>query len=303
MDNIIKLNSIEKVALVTEGGGQKGIFTAGVLDAWQMSNYNPFNIFIGTSAGAQNISGFLSGEVGLAKDTIIKSSENTDFFSIKRSLKGGSSLDLDWHISNITKAAKTICNKRLHINLQQSEVYFTATKSKCLGPVLLKANAENWIEVLKASSAVPYLYKKGVSINGEYYIDGAVCTPVPVKEAYNLGATKIITIRTVSQCYNANTKWAHIMKSWTSRFNRDTRALDIITKHENSYAQMQDFIKKPPKNVEIIEIFPPEPLSTKLFGSCIDSIKKDYKMGLKAGNDYLRNNLFDTSLKKYTIQK
>ena len=44
-----------KVALIAEGGGQRGIFTAGVLDAWLEQNYDPFDLFIGT--GKPGVSG------------------------------------------------------------------------------------------------------------------------------------------------------------------------------------------------------------------------------------------------------
>jgi len=43
-----------KNALVAQGGGQRGIFTAGVLDAFLLSNFDPFDEFYGTSAGALN---------------------------------------------------------------------------------------------------------------------------------------------------------------------------------------------------------------------------------------------------------
>lgn len=37
-----------KIALIAEGGGQRGIFTAGVLDAWLEDGFDPFDILIGT---------------------------------------------------------------------------------------------------------------------------------------------------------------------------------------------------------------------------------------------------------------
>lgn len=54
-----------KMALVCEGGGQRGIFTAGVLDEFQRARFNPFDLMIGTSAGAQNLSAFICGQPGL----------------------------------------------------------------------------------------------------------------------------------------------------------------------------------------------------------------------------------------------
>lgn len=46
---------LAQTALVAEGGGQRGIFTAGILDAWLENDFNPFQLLIGTSAGAQKL--------------------------------------------------------------------------------------------------------------------------------------------------------------------------------------------------------------------------------------------------------
>lgn len=51
---------IVQTALVAEGGGQRGIFTAGILDAWLEHQFNPFKLLIGTSAGAQNLSSYIT---------------------------------------------------------------------------------------------------------------------------------------------------------------------------------------------------------------------------------------------------
>ena len=55
-----KMSNNGKVALVAEGGGQRGIFTAGVLDTWLDAGHDPFDILIGTSAGSQNLTSFVA---------------------------------------------------------------------------------------------------------------------------------------------------------------------------------------------------------------------------------------------------
>uniref|UniRef100_UPI0018F8A4AD patatin-like phospholipase family protein n=2 Tax=Enterobacterales TaxID=91347 RepID=UPI0018F8A4AD len=59
-----------KLALVCEGGGQRGIFTAGVLDEFQRASFNPFDLMLGTSAGAQNLSAYICGQPGYARRVI-----------------------------------------------------------------------------------------------------------------------------------------------------------------------------------------------------------------------------------------
>lgn len=44
-------NNTDKSALVVEGGGMRGIFAAGVLHAFGKVGFDPFDLYIGVSAG------------------------------------------------------------------------------------------------------------------------------------------------------------------------------------------------------------------------------------------------------------
>ena len=68
--NNAEMSNNGKVALVAEGGGQRGIFTAGVLDTWLDAGHDPFDILIGTSAGSQNLTSFVARQKGYAKRLI-----------------------------------------------------------------------------------------------------------------------------------------------------------------------------------------------------------------------------------------
>lgn len=61
----MSINS-ENTALVLEGGGLRGVFTCGVLDAF-MDNGVKFPFAIGVSAGACNGLSYMSGQRGRAK--------------------------------------------------------------------------------------------------------------------------------------------------------------------------------------------------------------------------------------------
>ena len=97
------------VALVAEGGGQRGIFTAGILDSWLVKDFNPFDLLIGTSAGAQNLSSYMAKQLGYAKKSIMELSSHPQFFNLKRSFIGGSSVNLDWYFD---PASHMICTMR-----------------------------------------------------------------------------------------------------------------------------------------------------------------------------------------------
>ena len=52
-----------KIGVVLEGGGMRGIYTVGVLDAFEKNNFMP-DYLIGVSAGASNGVSFISRQKG-----------------------------------------------------------------------------------------------------------------------------------------------------------------------------------------------------------------------------------------------
>ncbi|TGC43164.1 patatin-like phospholipase family protein, partial [Salmonella enterica] len=61
-----------RMALVCEGGGQRGILTAGGLDEFMRAQFNPFHLYFGTSAGAQNLSAYLCNQPGYGRKVIMR---------------------------------------------------------------------------------------------------------------------------------------------------------------------------------------------------------------------------------------
>ncbi|WP_236712210.1 patatin-like phospholipase family protein, partial [Salmonella enterica] len=74
----------------------RGIFTAGVLDEFMRAQFNPFDFFLGTSAGAQNLSAYVCNQPGYARRVITRFTTSRDFFDPVRFVRGGNLIDLDW---------------------------------------------------------------------------------------------------------------------------------------------------------------------------------------------------------------
>lgn len=289
LSNCAATPPIQGMALVAEGGGQRGIFTAGVLDSWLLNNFNPFELLIGTSAGAQNLSSYMTNQVGYARQSIMELSKHPQFFNMKRTLWGRSAVDLDWYFDQVNNSFNQLNIDCGLSRMKTRRLLFSATRADNLAVKFFEPERENWITTLKASSALPFLYKNGVTIGDNNYVDGGVSSPVPIQEAYSLGAKKIITIRTVPTQHNAKSEWAHKLKSWVCNENRCPKVLDVITQHENSYTKAIEFIKSPPSDVSIIELSPPRPLLSKLVGSSEEALNADYELGMEVGLAYLKS--------------
>jgi predicted patatin/cPLA2 family phospholipase len=279
---------MNNTALVAEGGGQRGIFTAGVLDSWLQSGFNPFDLLIGTSAGAQNLSSYITGQKGFGRHSITSLSKDPKFLNFSRTLIGKQAVDLDWYFNQVDQADNKLditCGEK---RLAKRQLLFSATKADDRSATFFEPTKDNWLTVLKASSALPYFYKKGVKIDNHYYVDGGLSAPIPVKEAYQRGAKRIVVIRTIPKDAAVQSPWAHKLMSMLCHTNHCPRLLDLINHHENAYQATLNFIEKPPNDVEIVQVYPQQALASQLVGSSHDSLNSDYDLGFQAGLAFLK---------------
>ncbi|WP_248943927.1 patatin-like phospholipase family protein [Serratia silvae] len=275
-----------KMALVCEGGGQRGIFTAGVLDEFQRARFNPFDLMIGTSAGAQNLSAFICGQMGYARRVITRYTTSANFFNPLRFVRGGHLIDLDWLLditSQQLPLAFDVAEKQL---IDGREFLVCACRSDDFAPVYLPAVRDSWLPAIKASSAIPGFYRMGVELDGISYQDGGISDAIPVEEAYRRGADTIVVIRTVPSQMVYTPKWMKRMEHWLGESSLQ-QMVRVLQHHEQSYLRIQQFIEKPPGKLRIFEIFPPKPLASNALGSRLPALNRDYHLGRRCGRYFL----------------
>ncbi|RXJ74104.1 alpha/beta hydrolase [Veronia nyctiphanis] len=193
-----------KIALVAQGGGQRGIYTAGVLDAFLDAGFDPFEMYIGTSAGALNISSYLCRQRGFGHDFILDLTTQDAFFNLFHFARREQYMGLDWAMEQVLP--HQLGGLKMEEGLRNVErsgksALACVTFADTLQPDYLPIFSKDWQKVLKATSAIPLLYPSPIEINGEQYIDGGVGDSVPVREAFNRGADVIVVIRTESTAF------------------------------------------------------------------------------------------------------
>lgn len=275
-----------KVALVCEGGGQRGIFTAGVLDEFMRAGFNPFDLFLGTSAGAQNLSAYLCNQRGYARRVISRYTTSREFFNPLRFVRGGNLIDLDWLIDSTASTTPLAMSHAEALFDQGKEFYMCACRSDDFTADYFSPTSDSWLNILKASSAIPGFYRNGVEIDGVNYLDGGISDAIPVREAAKRGADVIVVIRTVPSQIIYPARWLKKMENWLSEGSLQ-QLLIMAQHHQLSYSQIQHFIENPPDNLRIFEIHPPRPLLSNALGSRLPALNVDYKMGRLCGRYFL----------------
>ena len=270
-------------AVIAEGGGQRGIYTAGVLDAFLERGFDPFGRALGVSAGAQNLLAFCLREHGYARRAIAELTAAEDFYVPYRWFGARSVVDLDGYFEHtLTHPDYVLPYAELARFAGGRRITFVATARDSLEPRYLEPGPDDALACMKASSAVPLLYRAGVRLGGEVLIDGGVSDPIPVLRAFDDGARRVLVVRTTTVSAEVST--------WSLRLARFRRvgALPanverLLERHERAHAEAIRALAAPPDGVELVQLVPSRPLQSRVFGSRSEALAHDYETGLEDG--------------------
>ncbi len=249
---VVAEQSMESV-LVVEGGALRGVFSTGLLDGFLEAQFNPFDWFIGVSSGASNLAAYLAGMIGRNRSIYMDYSLRPDFISFPKFLRGGHLLDLDW-LWDITIREIRLDLATIYSRAKPFVVVLTDVQT---GNAHYKRTGAHDLEhVLKASSAMPLLYRAYPEVEGRPMTDGGVADSIPVAEAIRRGARRIMVIRSRHRDYLKRPGLSEHVMRWHVR--RYPFLQQSMMKRVERYNEAVALIRKPPAGVSIIEVCPPE---------------------------------------------
>ncbi|EGQ9235639.1 TPA: patatin family protein [Vibrio alginolyticus] len=274
---------MEKVgsrALIVEGGAMRGVFSCGILDHFLASEFSPFDSFWGVSAGASNLAAYLAKMPGRNLKIYLDYSLRKEFISPSQLLRGGDMMDLDW-MWNVTLEELGIDKSALKAD---SRPFFLGVTRQDNGQAEYHLpDVDDLAETMKASSALPVLYRNGVSLNGIQYVDGGVSDALPVAEAIKRGAQKIMVLRSQPASYQ---KPRGRFSALTKRMLKETPGLiEPMLTREVRYNQTLALINNPPPGIEIIQVCPPETFKLKRLSRSPAPLRHAYELGIEAGKE------------------
>jgi predicted patatin/cPLA2 family phospholipase len=271
-----------KSALVVEGGGMRGVFSAGVLHAFGEIGFNPFDLYIGVSAGACNLASHLAGQNDRNFDIIMRYSSTKQFINPLRFLRGGHYMDLDW-LWDVTIREYRLDLKKLFSALAtENKELIVVTTSLNTGKVLYLLPDEGTLEeYLKASSSLPVLYRNILNINGEDVTDGGIADPVPVIEAYRRGARIITVIRSRPAGYiKKKERFGFLVSRYMKQY---PGFVEAFRRRHAAYMEAVDFINNPPDGVVVHEITPDSAIVMSRTSKDRKALSAAYQAGMKEG--------------------
>ena len=273
----------KKTALIVEGGGQRGVFSFGITDTFINRNYDPFDIYMGVSNGVAVLYWYLIRETDNNLEKMLYAAKG-DYLSYKNIFIGKDIIKFHQMYEDGEKMFKPSMEK-IKNNLKGKDYIAVVTDA-------IEANAEyysfgdgEWMPKMIASGTLPILVRTPSLIDGRRKFDGGVADPLPVEKAYEMGAKKIIVIRTYEKKFRRKLKIENYIGALLSREYPKLRKALLV--HDKTYNRALDFINNPPSDCEIVQLCPPEKLKSKRDSKNIEILKADYNLGKKVAKVYL----------------
>lgn len=188
-----------KSGLILEGGGMRGVYTAGVLQKFMEEGLFA-DYVIGVSAGACNAVSYLSRQSGRNRTVMIDYVTHPDYISMKNLLKKRELFGMNLIFNDIP-------NRLVPFDYggfgAAPEEFVVGTTDCMTGEAIYYRKPlppEDLLTVVRASSSLPFM-SRPVEYNGRLLMDGSLADPLPIKQALSDGVTKPIIVMTREKSY------------------------------------------------------------------------------------------------------
>ncbi|MDO5134607.1 MAG: patatin family protein [Eubacteriales bacterium] len=243
----------KKAALILEGGGNRGVFTAGVLD-YLLEREEEFSYVAGVSAGACNAMDYVSRQIGRTRDCMIVTEKENRYLGTKEVLKKGRIIDMDMVFSVYPYETFPFDFQTYFHSKLRCEMVVTNCLTGEAEYLSEDKDEERLLSICRASSSIPVMSPE-VFIDGCPYVDGGVADSVPLIHAMKEGYRKNVVILTRNPGYRksrpgksralyvaALKKYPNLLNVMVNRYRSYNRTMEMIEKWE---AEGKIFVLRP----------------------------------------------------------
>ena len=188
-----------KTGLILEGGGMRGLFSAGVIDVF-MENGIEFDAAIGVSAGAAFGCNYKSRQIGRVIRYNKRFAKDPRFCSIRSLIRTGNLFGAEFCYHTIPDTIDIFDTDAYVEN--PMDFYVVVTDVETGEAVYINSDeaGDDALEFFRASASMP-IVSKPVEIRGKKYLDGGIADSVPLQYFESIGFKKNVIILTQPEGY------------------------------------------------------------------------------------------------------
>ena len=261
--------------LVLEGGGMRGMFTAGILDV-MMENGIIFDGLIGVSAGAAFGCNYKSNQIGRSIRYNIKYCKDKRYCSMYSLIKTGDMFGADFCYHELPERLDKFDYDAFSTN--PTAFYVVCTDVSTGKPIYkqIKSADYNEMEWIRASASLP-IVSRIVEADGKKLLDGGLVDSIPLEYFQSIGYEKNVVVLTQPDGYvKKPNKASRIVKMQYRKYPNLIKAVE--ERHLMYNAQLR-YVKDAEKSGNTFVIKPDSVLSIGRIEHNPDNLKRVYEIG------------------------
>ena len=224
----------EMTGLVLEGGGVRGIYTAGVLDVF-LEHGIRFDRVTGVSAGAIHGCSYLSGQKGRSIRYYRKYVSDPRFMSFRSWLTTGDIVGADFCYRELPDVLDVYDHEAFLAN--PTPYWAVCTDVETGEPAYIRlTDMRGQIDYLRASASLPY-FSRIVALDGRRYLDGGCADSIPVEAMARMGYGRNVVVLTRDASYRKKPEMTAMAKIVYRKYPAFVRTLE--RRHEMYNGQLQ----------------------------------------------------------------
>ena len=189
-----------KTGLVLEGGGMRGVFTSGVLDAFMKYDVN-FSYIVAVSAGACNGLSYVSRQPRRARFSNIDMMVKYDYIGLRHLVTQGCIFDPELLYDRFPNELVPYDYDTYFSSQSTFEMVVTNCNTGRAEYLTEKSgDRQRLLDICRASSSLPYV-SKVIDVDGLPYLDGGIVDSIPVQRAIDMGHERNVLVLTRNRGY------------------------------------------------------------------------------------------------------
>jgi len=248
------VSGLERTGLLLEGGGMRGVYTAGVLDFWMERNlYFPY--IVGISSGSWIAASYMSRQKGRSRSCMINYARDPRAISYRNWLLKGSLFGMDFLFGQLAKEFEPFdyetyfrSDQRLIFVLTDihsgEAIYYSSEDA---------ADEERLTKLLTASVSLP-LVNRVVEWDGKSVFDGGVADSLPLLKALDDGYVNNVLVLNKAKGYRKSKTALDLLAASVHR--RHPALAQAILNRYIRYNRMMEQIERMEEDGELFVIRP-----------------------------------------------
>lgn len=267
-------NDMSKLGLVLEGGGMRGIYTAGVLDFFIDKDLYTDGV-IGVSAGACHACSYVSKQKGRAYHTNTDFLKNKHYMSFRSLIKTGDLFGVDFVYNKIPNELDPY--DYATFNKGKTKFYAVCSNLETGKAEYFQCiNLKHDVIYVRASASLPLL-SRIVEVDNKKLLDGGVSDSIPIKKFREMGYDKNIVVLT--QCNDYRKGKNNLLPIIRKRYKKYPKFIEAIARRHINYNKTLDELALMEKRGEVFIIRPKTPVSISRLEKNVDKLKVLYEQG------------------------